>query len=57
MFQRNNGGVVMVNFYNTYISCQDTATLQDVADHIDYLKNVAGVDHVGIGGDYDGVEK
>ena len=23
--------------------------------HIDYIRNVSGVDHVGIGGDYDGV--
>jgi membrane dipeptidase len=26
-----------------------------VADHIDYIAKVAGPDHVGLGGDYDGV--
>jgi membrane dipeptidase len=31
------------------------ATLEQVADHIDHVKRVAGVDHVGIGGDYDGI--
>jgi len=31
------------------------ATLNDVADHIEHAVRVAGVDHVGIGGDYDGV--
>ena len=31
------------------------ATLSDVADHIDHLRAVAGIDHVGIGGDLDGV--
>lgn len=31
------------------------ATLAQVADHIDYLRDQMGVDHVGIGGDYDGV--
>ena len=30
------------------------ATIQQVADHIDYAREVAGLDHVGIGGDYDG---
>jgi membrane dipeptidase len=30
------------------------ATLSDVADHLDHMRRVAGVDHVGIGGDYDG---
>jgi len=32
-----------------------SATLAQVADHIDYLRDQMGVDHVGIGGDYDGV--
>ena len=32
------------------------ATLKDVADHIDYVRKVAGVDHVGIGSDFDGVD-
>jgi membrane dipeptidase len=30
-------------------------TLSKVADHIDYIAKVAGPDHVGLGGDYDGV--
>ena len=31
------------------------ATLSQVADQIDYVRQVAGVDHVGIGGDFDGI--
>lgn len=31
------------------------ATLNDVADHIDHVRKIAGIDHVGIGGDYDGI--
>jgi membrane dipeptidase len=31
-------------------------TLSDVADHIDHLRDVAGIDHVGIGSDFDGGE-
>jgi len=30
-------------------------TLGDLADHIDHIRNIAGIDHVGIGSDYDGV--
>jgi membrane dipeptidase len=30
------------------------ATLAQVADHIEHVRKVAGVDHVGIGGDFDG---
>ncbi len=32
------------------------ATLADVADHIDHIRDVAGIDHIGIGGDFDGTE-
>ena len=35
---------------------QPRATIQDVADHIDHVKKVAGADHVGIGSDFDGVD-
>jgi membrane dipeptidase len=31
------------------------ATLSDVADHIDHIRRVAGVDHIGIGSDFDGI--
>ena len=31
------------------------ATLSDIADHIEHVRRVAGVDHVGIGGDFDGI--
>jgi membrane dipeptidase len=31
-----------------------SATVDDVADHVDHVRDVAGVDHVGLGGDYDG---
>jgi len=31
------------------------ATVQDVADHIDHIVQVAGADHVGIGSDFDGI--
>jgi len=30
------------------------ATLSDVADHIDYIRKIAGIDHIGIGSDFDG---
>jgi membrane dipeptidase len=30
------------------------ATLAQVADHIDHVRKVAGVEHVGLGGDFDG---
>lgn len=31
------------------------STVADMADHIDHIRKVAGIDHIGIGGDYDGM--
>jgi len=32
------------------------ATVSDVADHIDHIRQVAGIDHIGLGADYDGMD-
>jgi membrane dipeptidase len=31
------------------------ATVADVAEHIEHVRKIAGVDHVGIGSDFDGI--
>jgi membrane dipeptidase len=31
------------------------ATVSDAADHIDHIRQVAGIDHIGIGSDFDGI--
>lgn len=55
---KEGGGVVMVNFYTYFLidEYDRNATVQDVVDHINHIRRVAGVDHVGIGGDYNGVD-
>ncbi|MDP1562113.1 MAG: dipeptidase [Pirellulaceae bacterium] len=58
-----NGGVVMVTFVSGFIAPTEQlkrepkarGTIFDVCDHIEHVIKVAGIDHVGIGGDYDGV--
>jgi membrane dipeptidase len=35
---------------------QPRATLADVANHIDHIRKVAGIDHIGIGSDFDGID-
>ncbi|XP_011265198.1 dipeptidase 1 [Camponotus floridanus] len=49
------GGIVMVSFYPHFISCGEKSTLEDVAAHINHVRKIAGVDHVGIGAGYDGI--
>lgn len=45
-------------FYRDYRhrNPEPRATLEDVVRHCEHLREVAGIDHVGVGGDYDGVE-
>jgi membrane dipeptidase len=32
------------------------SVLTDAADHIDHIRKVAGIDHIGLGGDFDGID-
>jgi membrane dipeptidase len=90
---KENGGVVMVNFYSGFITPEGarmmkdmvqtarelnekypdeklfkpawrqwrkdhpipTGSVHDVVDHIEHIIKVAGIDHVGIGSDFDGI--
>lgn len=56
-FQADNGGLVMVTFYNYFVKCGPQASVSDVAEHIYYIRNLIGVDHIGVGGDFDGINK
>lgn len=51
-----NGGIVMVTFVPGFLVKGGKATLADVANHMDHVRTVAGPDHVGVGGDFDGVD-
>ncbi|XP_061516344.1 uncharacterized protein LOC1278102 [Anopheles gambiae] len=50
-----NRGLVMVNFYNKFLRCSDNASVQDAVAHINHIRRIAGVDHVGLGAGYDGI--
>ncbi|KAF5296584.1 hypothetical protein FQR65_LT10237 [Abscondita terminalis] len=55
---KENQGIVMVNFYPGFISSTpNNASIADVAAHINKIVDIAGIESVGIGGDYDGVTK
>ncbi|KAG6357736.1 hypothetical protein INS49_013615 [Diaporthe citri] len=54
---RENGGVLMVMFVRQFLDKENpgAANIETVVDHIMHVDEVAGWDHVGIGGDFDGV--
>jgi membrane dipeptidase len=51
----NSGGVIGVVFYPPFLNGTNNATIQDVINHIDYIKNLVGIDYVAIGSDFDGI--
>ncbi|XP_017780973.1 PREDICTED: dipeptidase 1-like [Nicrophorus vespilloides] len=50
-----NKGIVMVSFYSKFLTCTDSATVSDAVAHINHIRDVAGVDNVGLGAGYDGI--
>jgi len=48
------GGVAQVTFYNGFLKESGQATIRDAIEHLNHMVNVMGIDHVGIGTDFDG---
>jgi len=49
-----NGGVIGIVFYPQFLTESGKATVTDIVDHIDHAVETMGVDHVGLGSDFDG---
>ena len=53
---KENGGVTGINYCHDFIKSDKTiATVKDVVKHIDYIKNLIGIDYIGLGSDFDGI--
>ncbi len=48
------GGVMQVTFYHGFLVKDGEATVVDALNHLDHAIQVMGIDHVGIGTDFDG---
>ena len=72
MLQAEKGGLVMINFFSYFISCSNSSSIADVIGqssvisqnikiclpaHINHVRDVAGIDYVGIGASYDGINE
>ena len=51
---RDNGGVAHAVAFGGYVSETEPATVADLVDHIDYMVDLIGIEHVGISSDFDG---
>ena len=53
----DKGGVMGMNFAPDFIDGRkENATLERLLDHVGHVVKIAGVDHVGLGSDFDGIE-
>lgn len=51
------GGVIGLSFFPAFISEKETTNLESLLDHFCYIAHRFGTDMLGIGSDYDGIEK
>lgn len=51
-----NKGIVGVCYCNTFLSENKTAGTKEIAQHIAHIANLVGIDFVGLGSDFDGLE-
>ncbi|NXS55436.1 DPEP2 Dipeptidase, partial [Brachypteracias leptosomus] len=55
---KKNKGIIMVTFNADVLACgRKVVNVSTVADHFDHIKQIVGSESIGIGGDYDGVER
>ena len=48
------GGVAQVTMYNGFLRSDGKATILDAVEHLNHMVNIMGIEHVGIGTDFDG---
>jgi len=53
IYLSRKGGVMGITGVRNFVSATDPTTIVNVVDHIDHVKNLVGLDHVGIGTDAD----
>ena len=48
------GGVMQVTLYNGFLVKEGQATIEDTLQHLEHAISIMGIDHVGLGTDFDG---
>ena len=56
----DRGGLIGVNFYSPFLNddytSNDMSKIEDIIKHMKYISNIGGIDCVGIGSDFDGID-
>lgn len=53
----NTGGVVGINLYPVFLADSGEASIDGIIKHIEYFLSLGGENNIGIGADFDGIEK
>ena len=54
----SRGGVMGINFASGFLNEKDEYSyVEDMVKHIKYIKNLAGIDVIGLGSDFDGIKQ
>ena len=52
----NNGGITGINYCSDFINGGNMTDIQSMIKHISHIKNIAGIETVALGSDYDGID-
>lgn len=51
-----SGGIIGICYYSEFLNNSKRADLADIVEHIKYIRNLVGIDYVGLGSDFDGMD-
>ncbi|TYQ18254.1 UNVERIFIED_CONTAM: membrane dipeptidase [Acetivibrio alkalicellulosi] len=54
---KDNGGVTGINLCPDFLCESGNATIKDIINHIEHIISLVGTDHIGLGADFDGIDK
>ncbi len=52
----NRNGIIGICFYSEYLNSGKRASIEDVVKHMKYIRDLVGIDYIGLGTDYDGMD-
>lgn len=52
-----SGGIIGINFYPPFLTEEKEASIDDILKHIDFIAGLVGIDYIGFGSDFDGIER
>ncbi len=49
------GGIIGICFYSDFLNSNSRANVKDIVEHIKYIKKIVGINYIGLGSDFDGM--